>query len=109
MIKNILKAAGFIENETFRKSRFISPPAGSYAVYMDDIITDGPDGENAIKTHNYTVELYEPTPDDAIEQAIENAIDAAGLRWTKQDRYWLQDEQLYQVIYEFTHIEKRRT
>lgn len=109
MIKNILKAAGFIENETFRKSRFISPPAGSYAVYMDDISTDGPDGENAIKTHDYTVELYEPTPDDAIEQALENAIDEAGLRWTKQDRYWLQDEQLYQVIYEFTHIEKRRT
>lgn len=109
MIKDILKAAGFIENETFRKSRFISPPAGSYAVYMDDISTDGPDGENAIKTHDYTVELYEPTPDDAIEQALENAIDAEGLRWTKQDRYWLQDEQLYQVIYEFTHIEKRRT
>lgn len=109
MIKTILKAAGFVENETFRKARFLSPPPGNYAVYMDDIGgTDGPDGENSIKMHNYTVELYEPTPDDDIEQAIEDAIDAAGLRWTKQDRYWLQDEQLYQVIYEFTHIEKRR-
>lgn len=109
MIKTILKAAGFVENETFRKARFLSPPPGSYAVYMDDVETDGPDGLNSIKIHDYTVELYEPTPDDEIEQALEDAIDAAGLRWMKQDRYWLQDEQLYQVIYEFTHIEKRRT
>ena len=108
MIKKILQAAGFVENETFRKARFLSPPPGSYAVYTDDIDTDGPDGLNSIKMHDYTVELYEPTPDDDIEQALEDAIDAEGLRWTKQDRYWLQDEQLYQVIYEFTYLEKRR-
>lgn len=109
MIKTILKAAGFVENETFRKARFLSPPPGSYAVYMDDIDTDGPDGLNNLKIHDYTVELYEPTPDDEIEQALEDAIDAAGLRWSKQDRIWLQEEQLYQVIYEFKYLEKRRT
>ena len=108
MIKQILTAAGFIENETFRRSRFLSPPVGTYAVYMDDVETDGPDGLNLIKIHNDTVEVYEPAPDDAAEDAIEAAIDEAGLRWTKQDRFWLQDEQLYQVIYEMTHIEKRR-
>lgn len=108
MIKKILTAAGFIENETFRRSRFQAPPAGTYAVYMDDVSTDGPDGMNVLYTHNYTVELYEPAPDDAAEAAIEAAISAEGLRYTKQDRYWLQDEQLYQVIYELTHIEKRR-
>lgn len=108
MIKNILTAAGFVENETFRRSRFISPPVGTYAVYMDDVSTDGPDGLNRIFTHNYTVELYEPTPDDGAEMAIEAALDAAGLKYTKQDRYWLQDEQLYQVVYEFIYIEKRR-
>lgn len=109
MIKNILTAAGFIENETFRRTRFLSPPGGTYAIYMDDVSTDGPDGSNRIYTHNYTVELYEPAPDDAAEAAVEAAIDAAGLKYTKQDRYWLQDEQLYQVIYEFIYIEKRRT
>ncbi len=108
MIKKLLTAAGFIENETFRRTRFLSPPAGTYAVYMDDVDTDGPDGLNQIKTHNYTVELYEPAPDDKAEEDIEATLDAAGLRWTKQDRYWLQDEQLYQVIYEFIYIEKRR-
>lgn len=103
MIDKILKAAGI----DYRRTRFPKPPAGTYAVYMDDISTDGPDGINRIFTHDYTVEVYEPKPDDAAEAAIEAAINAAGLQWTKQDRYWLQDEQRYQVIYEFTHREKR--
>ena len=103
MIDIILKAAGI----DYRRTRFPKPPAGTYAVYMDDISTDGPDGINRIFTYDYTVEVYEPKPDDAAEAAIEAAINAAGLQWTKQDRYWLQDEQRYQVIYEFTHREKR--
>ena len=102
MIKTILTAAGI----PFRKARFIKPPGGNYAVYVDDIETDGPDGFNRIYTHDVTVELYEPAPDDEAEAAVEAAINAQGLRWTKQDRYWLDDEQCYQVLYEFTYIEK---
>ena len=108
MINTILTKAGFILNKTYRRTRFVTPPAGTYAIYMDDVSTDGPDGSNRIYTHDYTVELYEPTPDDKAEQAVEDAINEAGLTWTKQDRLWLQDEQLYQVIYEFTYREKRR-
>ena len=104
MINEILTAAGV----KYRHTRFLKPPAETYAVYMDDQDTDGPDGINAIITHDYTVEVYEPTPDDATEAAIEDALNRAGLRWTKQDRYWLQEVQRYQVIYEFTYIEKRR-
>lgn len=104
MIEKILTAAGV----KFKRTRFPKPPATTYAVYMDDQSTDGPDGINAVITHDYTVEVYEPTPDDATEAAIEEALNAAGLRWTKQDRYWLQDVQRYQVIYEFIYIEKRR-
>lgn len=104
MIENILTAAGV----QFKRTRFLEPPKDTYAVYMDDVETDGPDGINAILRHDVTVELYEPKPDDDAEAAIEAQLDAAGLTWTKQDRYWLQDTQRYQVIYEFTHIEKRR-
>lgn len=104
MVNKVLTAAGV----KYRRSRFLKPPVETYAVYMDDITTDGPDGINAILTHDYTVEVYEPTPDDATEAAIEAALDAEGLRWDKQDRYWLQDAQRYQVVYTFTHIEKRR-
>lgn len=102
MIKSILDATGI----KHRKSRFPQPPAETYAVYMDDISTDGPDGINSIFTHDITVEVYEPKPDDAAEAALEAVLDAAGLRWTKQDRYWLQDVQRYQVVYEFSYIIK---
>jgi len=102
MIKTILDAAGV----PFRRSRFLKPPAGTYAVYMDDVTTDGPDGMNRIFNHDVTVEVYEAKPDDKTEAAIEAALDAQGLHYTKQDRYWLQEEQRYQVIYEFSYIIK---
>lgn len=105
MVNEILTAAGL----EYRRTRFPRPPAGTYAVYMDDVTTDGPDGLARIFTHSVTVEVYEPKPDDDAETALEAAITAAGLQWTKQDRYWLDTEQLYQVVYEFEYIEKRRT
>lgn len=104
MINKITKAAGL----NCRKSRFLKPPAGTYGVFMDDITTDGPDNKVMLYTHSITLELYESEPDDNMEAAVEAAITAEGLQWTKQDRYWLQDEQRYQVIYEFEYIEKRR-
>lgn len=102
MIKTILTAAGI----PFRRSRFSSPPKETYAVYTDDVTADGPDGTNRIFNHDITVEVYEPTPDDTAEAAIEAALDTQGLHWTKQDGYWLQTEQRYQVIYEFSYITK---
>lgn len=106
MIKTIMQAAG-ISN---RRTRYPSPPATAYAVYTDDVTTDGPDGINAIYTHDYTVELYTHNPEEAdtAEANMEKALDAAGRVWGKQDRLWLQSEQLYQTVYGFTHIEKRR-
>ena len=102
MIKEILRATGL----EFRRSRFLKPPAGEYAVYMDDVTTDGPDGLNRIFTHNITLEVYAPTMDEAMEEAIEAELNARGLQWEKQDWYWLQTEQRYQLIYEFTYIIK---
>ncbi len=103
MLNDIMIASGI----PYRRTRFTKPPAGTYAVTMDDVTTDGPDGMNLIFTHDCTVEVYEPRPDDAAEESMEDALDGAGVPWTKQDRYWLQDEQRYQVIYQFTYIEKR--
>lgn len=102
MIKEIMNATAL----PFRRARFLKPPTGTYAVYMDDVDTDGPDGINRIFTHNITLEVYEPEPDDEAEAAIEEALNSRGIKWTKQDRYWLQDVQRYQVIYEFTYITK---
>lgn len=104
MINTILTATGL----PYRETRFLKPPSDTYVVYMDDVESDGPDGQPRILTHSVTLEVYEPTPDDEAEKAVEDAITAAGLQWRKQARYWLQTEQRYQVIYEFEYNEIRR-
>lgn len=102
MIKEILNAAGL----RFRRSRFPKPPAEKYAVYMDDVGTDGPDGINRIFTHNITLEVYAPTMDEDLEADIEAELNVRGIKWDKQDWYWLQTEQRYQLVYEFSYITK---
>lgn len=109
MIDSILTSSGL----PYRQGRFINPPAGSYVIYFDEQEADGPDLITAadfplIIRHSVTMELYEPQQDPAAESAIEAALAARGLLWTKADRYWLQNVQRYQVIYEFAYIEKRR-
>jgi hypothetical protein len=104
VIDTVLTAAGL----PFRQARFADPPAATYAVYFDDVTADGPDGYNCIFMHDVTVELYEPKPDAAAEAAVEAALDAQGIHWAKQARYWLDSVRRYQVIYEFSYIEKRR-
>jgi hypothetical protein len=106
MVNEILAAAGIPE----RGSRFVKPPAGHYAVWFDDIGTDGPDGEPPrIFKHDVTLELYEPRKNDAARAALEAEMSRRKLHWTRQDRLWLQSEQMYQTIYEFSYTEKRRT
>ena len=112
MIKEILKAAGVLFQED--GGRFLRLPDQTYADIFDDINTDGADAVPGVPnltrvyTHDVRVEVYEPTPDDTKEAAIEAGLDARGIPWTKQARYGLQDVQRYQVIYEFTYTEKRR-
>lgn len=109
MIKEILTAAGVLH----RQGRFLSPPAETYAVYFDDENGEGADpvGYSAAEApqilhHSVRVEVYEPKPDDATEAAIEAEFKARGLSWSKEDRYWLQDVQRYQVLYETEYTEK---
>ena len=105
MVTEILRRAGV----NFRQARYtMKPLPDTYAVYFDDREVSGADGINCLITHNITIEVYEAKPDDATEVAIEAELDAFGLEWTSQARYWISEEQRYQVIYEFTYIEKRR-
>ena len=109
MIKEILKAAGV----PHRQGRFPSPPGVTYAVYFDNIDNDNADPVSTsrarlpgLRYHNASIELYEPKPDDKAEASIESELDARGVSWAKQDRYWIQDSQAYQVVYEFEFITK---
>lgn len=107
MVNRILTGAGFIENETYKETRFITPPKTTYAVYNDSIGGRGPDNLNLVKEHDITIEVYEYTPDKEAEKRIEAEFDSLGLEYIKQPRYYIQAEQIYQVIYEFSYVEKK--
>lgn len=106
MVKQVLTGAGFVEGKTFKETRFLKPPKTTYAVYMDSFTRRGADALNLIKDHDYTIELYSYKPDPEAEAKIEASLDSLGLEYDKDDRYWIQEEQLYQVVYTFRFIEK---
>ena len=106
MVKEILTLAGFVEGKTFKETRFLKPPKTTYAVYMDSYERRGADNLNLIKEHDYTIELYAYKADHESEVSIESVLDTLGIAYEKEPRYWIQEEQLYQVVYSFTYIEK---
>ncbi len=106
MVKTVLTAAGFVEGETFKETRFIAPPKSTYAVYFDSYNRRGADAVNLIKEHTISIEVYEYRPDPDAEARIEAALDALGIEYDKEDRVWIETEQLYQIVYTFTYIEK---
>lgn len=111
MVNEILTATGI----KHAHGRFLRLPETTCAVYFDNVEISAADrvtpptpaGVPRICTHHITVELYEPAPDDPSEAKLEAALDAQGLEWTKEDRYWLPDVQRYQVLYEFSYIIKK--
>lgn len=107
MVDRVLTGAGFILNTTYKETRFLKPPNTTYAIYNDSRTRRGADDLNLLTEHEITIELYEYTPDPQAEKRLEDQFDALGIEYTREDRYWIQEEQLYQVIYEFSYIEKK--
>lgn len=106
MVRKILTEAGFVEGETFTETQFISPPRETYAVYHDSFSRRGADGFNLLKEHNGTIELYSDFPDPEAEARLEKALDDNKVEYEKDERLWIQSEQLYEVVYYFDFIEK---
>lgn len=102
MINEVLTPLGV----PYRETMFPRAPVGDYIIYHEDVETDGPDDAVSIFTHNITVELYEVTPNPALEASLEGELSQRGLKWSKQARYWIEAAQRYQVIYEFYYITK---
>lgn len=102
MVKNILDATGIPYEET----RFFTPPKTTYAIYNESIERRGGDNVNLISQHDVTIELYEHTPDPKTEKILESTLDALGIEYEKQPRYFIQEEQIYQVVYDFTYHQK---
>lgn len=107
MTHDILTAAGILHE----RGRFLRMPTETHAVWFDDLVLEGADRVPSaslprLYTHNVTIELYEPKPDDKAEAALEAELNANGLLFTKQDRFWLPDAQRYQVVYEYSYTSK---
>lgn len=106
MVDKILQKAGFILNKTYRENRFVRPPKSTYAVYTDAREVRGADYLNLIADHDIDIEVYSYEADSDAEKRVESAFNFYGVEYTKQPRIWLDNEQLYQVIYEFSYIDK---
>jgi hypothetical protein len=85
---------------------FSRAPDGDYIVYHIEVDADGPDDENRIFTNSITLELYEKKPNPKLEADLESRLNARGLKFSKQSRYWVTGADRFQVIYEFTIIIK---
>lgn len=106
MVKTILTGAGFIEDETFKETRFLSPPKTTYAIYNNSVTKRGADNKNLITERSLVIELYAYKIDRDAESNIENMLDTLGIEYEKSERYWLETEQLYETVYTFNIIEK---
>lgn len=106
MVNKILTEAGFELNKTYKQTRFLKPPQTTYAIYEDTVNRRGADDVNLITDHDVNIELYEYTPDADAEKRLESVFDKLGIEYIKQARYWIDNEQIYQLIYEFSYTEK---
>lgn len=100
MVNEILTNAGI----KYKETRFKTPPKTTYAVYIDEVDVRGADSCNLIEEHSTSIELYEYEKDPESEARIEAQLNSLGLEYRKESRLWLEDEQLYQVVYEFEYI-----
>lgn len=100
MVNEILTNAGI----KYKETRFKKPPKTTFAVYIDEVDVRGADSCNLIEEHNTSIELYEYEKDPESEARIEEQFNTLGLEYRKESRLWLEDEQLYQVVYEFEYI-----
>ena len=91
----------------YRETKFKTPPKEDYCVWNDSKNTYGADNKNLVVEHNISIELYEYSPNDDLEESIEARFDDLAIFYDKQERYWLDSEKLFQIVYEFTYLEKK--
>ena len=99
IVRNILE--GLCE---YKETKFKNPPSTDYSVWNDTKRTYGADNKNLIEEHNVSIELYEYSPNNELEDKIEARFDDLAISYIKQERYWLDSEKLYQIVYEFTYV-----
>ena len=58
------------------------------------------DGKVYYKISQVNIELYTDRKDPAVEQKLEDALDAASIFYNKAE-VWIDSEKLYEVLYQF--------
>lgn len=62
------------------------------------------DGSHYVKIANLNIELYTDEPDFALEQAVETALDNAGLVYDQTGPTYISEERMYETLYETSTI-----
>lgn len=79
----------------------VSPPFITYQfAYSSDVMADN---QNYVEISNFQIELYTAKKDLAAEKVVQDKLKELGLPYSKVEA-WLDDEKLFQVIYEIQLI-----
>lgn|SRR5690606_37903453 len=95
-----LKETGYpVAYGSFRSA--VSPPFITYQfAYSSDVMADN---INYVEVSNFQIELYTAKKDLAVEKLVQDKLKELGLPYSKVET-WLEEERLYQVIYEIQLI-----
>ena len=95
----ILKSACFpYAYDHFAEGEAPDPPFVCYLLPGSDNFSA--DGKVYYRISEVRAELYTDFKDLALEQKIEDALDAAGIFYNKTEN-WIDSEKLYEVLYSF--------
>lgn len=82
----------------FAEGESPDPPFICYLIPGSDNFSA--DGKAYYKKNEVRIELYTDTKDLAVEQMVEDALDAASIFYGKSET-WIDSEKLYEVLYQF--------
>lgn len=107
ILNDILEGAGFVNEKTYRQTRFVTAPRETYCTWdVNESYRGTDDFEIVIKQSDFSIDLYQSEPDERPEMRIEKQLILHELPFTKSTRDFIQAEKLYQTTYEFTFLEK---
>lgn len=96
------------------EDHFVKPPQLPYITFLEDKEIRGISTDNLIIFNGVTVELYTSLPDTELETKVRNVIIDDILKNSNNDdefevnqnREYIESEQMYMTVYDFTLIEK---
>lgn len=93
----------------YAETCFLSPPPGAYIAFGTQISAYGSDDGNEIRHITVTAELIEPAdcPNMQAHTLLQEALDAQGVDWRKEDRTYFSDIRAFITTYTFDYNERR--